>query len=45
MVHMQIITEHAEANTNWRSKYEACGLYNTPIDEKYKPIFKGGAEE
>lgn len=30
-----------EANTNWRSKYEACGLYNTPTDEKYKPIFKG----
>jgi hypothetical protein len=30
-----------EANTNWRSKYEACGLYNTPIGNKYKPIFEG----
>ena len=25
-------------------KYEVCGLYNTPIDEKYKPIFKGANE-
>ena len=33
-----------EANTNWRSKYEACGLYNTPIGNKYKPIFEGGNE-
>ena len=21
--------------------YEACGLYNTPIGNKYKPIFEG----
>lgn len=33
-----------EANTNWHSKYEACGLYNTPIGNKYKPIFEGGNE-
>lgn len=33
-----------EASTNWYGKYEACGLYNTPIDEKYKPIFKGANE-
>lgn len=26
-------------------KYEACGLYNTPIGNKYKPIFEGGKEE
>lgn len=25
-------------------KYEACGLYNTPVDKKYKPIFEGGNE-
>lgn len=33
-----------EANTNWRSKYEACGLYNTPIgNKKYKPLVRDRA--
>ncbi len=31
-----------EANTNWRSKYEACGLYNTPIGNKYNQYLKEG---
>ena len=30
-----------DINTNWSNRYTACGLYNTPIDnKKYKPLVR-----